>query len=116
MYALENSYTDGSRSTTNVPQDVAFYEDWKEIFGKDRANGGNAEDIYEAWNEMRKDDQHIPNEGTPVEKEVSFENKVNKMAYDQVFQSARDDQHAKKSSGQRSEGLMRSYKVSVSYW
>lgn len=69
-----------------------YYEDWKEIFGKDRATGENAEDIAEAWNDIRTAEPLGPDGDTPIENEFSFENEVNTADYDQISQSARDEQ------------------------
>lgn len=37
-----------------------YYDDWKEVFGKDRATGDAAEDILDAFNEIQ-DEQHTEN-------------------------------------------------------
>lgn len=49
-----------------------YYEVWKEIFGKDRANGEAAEDLQDAWNEMRHEDVS-PLGGTYADYEFSTE-------------------------------------------
>lgn len=36
-----------------------YYEEWKEIFGKDRATGEAAEDFVDAWNELKDQDTPV---------------------------------------------------------
>lgn len=65
-----------------------YYEDWKVMFGKDRANGENAEDILDAFNAMRDDDDTM-GDGMGVDYDVSLEDMgENEGASDGVSHSA----------------------------
>lgn len=50
-----------------------YYEDWKEIFGKDRANGDAAEDIMDAWNDINLG-KNAEEDGTNGHAEMSMDN------------------------------------------
>lgn len=73
-----------------------YYDDWKEIFGKDRATGEHAEDIVDAWNDINAGNNHeMP------EDEFSFEHDDNEETGDRESQSARDDTLPKKTGKKR---------------
>lgn len=50
-----------------------MYDDWKEIFGKDRANGEGAEDILEAVNEMEHEYANTHEDYIPRDYHVSLD-------------------------------------------
>lgn len=67
------------------------YDDWKEIFGKDRATGNNAEDVVEAWNDLREEDHSRPEHFTAPDDEFSYENDINEDNGDRESQSAKNE-------------------------
>lgn len=49
-----------------------YYDDWKILFGKDRANGEGAEDIFDAYDALR-DEDNTSNGGMGSDYNVSLE-------------------------------------------
>lgn len=50
-----------------------YFDSWKEIYGKDRATGESAEDIFEAYNDMRMNDDQTEGDGVGMDYHVSLE-------------------------------------------
>ncbi|XP_057773941.1 uncharacterized protein LOC130993179 [Salvia miltiorrhiza] len=72
-----------------------YLEEWKEIFGKDRANGTSAEDVVDALHEMN-DEDNLDNEGTQGDYHPHFEDEAeNEVADDSVCQPQRNSAAAK---------------------
>lgn len=78
-----------------------YYDDWKEIYGKDRATGETAEDILDAWNEMR--DEADTGEGAMgMDYDVSLEDlPEHEGAGDNVSHNQKGSQKAAESGKKR---------------
>ncbi|XP_057783185.1 uncharacterized protein LOC131001032 [Salvia miltiorrhiza] len=78
-----------------------YLEDWKEIFGTDRANGAEAEDVADAIYEMNEGD-NFDNDGTQGDDNVQFEEETeNETADDSVCQPSKNVGAARSGSKKR---------------
>ncbi|KAL1556536.1 hypothetical protein AAHA92_12146 [Salvia divinorum] len=87
-----------------------YWEEWKEIFGHDRANGKNAEDVLEFVNELQAHD-NIGNMGVDGDYHANLEDifvnenvpnsAPNETTKDDVCQGKRDNPPLKRCSKKR---------------